>query len=38
MFELAGLQEDEMKEALRKAGDKLAVVCRVVRKGELKHE
>jgi large subunit ribosomal protein L16 len=38
MFELSGLPEYEMKEALRKAGDKLAVVCRVVRKGELKHE
>lgn len=38
MFELAGLPENEMKEALRKAGDKLAVTCRVVRRGELKHE
>jgi ribosomal protein L16/L10AE len=38
MFELAGLPEHDMKEALRKAGDKLAVTCRVVKKGETKHE
>jgi ribosomal protein L16/L10AE len=38
MFELAGLPEYDMKEALRKAGDKLNVICRVVKKGELKHE
>jgi large subunit ribosomal protein L16 len=38
MFEIAGISEYEMKEALRKAGNKLNVLSRVVKKGELPHE
>jgi ribosomal protein L16/L10AE len=38
MFEIAGLDELTMKETLRKAGNKLNVVCRVVKKGEIAHE
>jgi large subunit ribosomal protein L16 len=39
MFELGGIGDDHiMKEALRKAGNKLNVICKVVKKGELPRE
>jgi len=38
MFELGNLPEDVMKEALRKAGNKLNVRTKVVKKGEIAHE
>ncbi len=38
MFELAGIPEDLMKETLRKAGNKLNVLTKVVKKGELKND
>lgn len=38
MFELAGIPEAEMKLALKKAGDKLNVCTKVVKKGEIAHE
>jgi large subunit ribosomal protein L16 len=38
MFELAGLDEALMKDTLRKAGNKLNVVCRVVKRGEISRE
>jgi large subunit ribosomal protein L16 len=34
IFEIAGVPENEAKECLRKAGDKLNVVCKVLKKGE----
>lgn len=34
MFEIAGIPEEEMKEALRKAGNKLAVTWKIVKRGE----
>lgn len=36
--EIAGIPEDQMKEALRKAGNKLNVTTRIVKRGELPHE
>ena len=36
MFEIGGIDEATAKEALRQAGYKLAVKCRVVKKGEEK--
>lgn len=38
MFELAGIPEPLMKDTLRKAGNKLNVLSRVVKKGELKND
>lgn len=38
MFELAGIPEQLMKDTLRKAGNKLNVLTRVVKKGELKND
>lgn len=38
MFELAGIPEPLMKDTLRKAGNKLNVLTRVVKKGELKND
>ncbi|GMO16524.1 MAG: 50S ribosomal protein L16 [Mycoplasmoidaceae bacterium] len=38
MFEIAGVEEKIAREALRKAGNKLAVLCRVVSKGDLAYE
>lgn len=38
MFEMAGVSEEIMKTALRKAGNKLNVLTKVVKKGELKHD
>ena len=38
MFELAGIPEDLMKDTLRKAGNKLNVLTKVVKKGELKND
>lgn len=34
MFEIAGIPEEQIKEALRKAGNKLPVTCKIVKKGE----
>ena len=36
--EIAGIPEDQMKEALRKAGNKLNVTTKIVKKGEIPHE
>ena len=36
--EIAGIPEDQMKEALRKAGNKLNVTTKIVKKGEMPHE
>jgi ribosomal protein L16/L10AE len=38
MFELAGIDEKLMKDTLRKAGNKLNVSTKVVKKGEIAHE
>ncbi|MCF0227484.1 MAG: 50S ribosomal protein L16 [Malacoplasma sp.] len=38
IVEIAGIPEDQMKEALRKAGNKLNVKTRIVKKGEIAHE
>lgn len=38
MFELAGIPEDLMRDTLRKAGNKLNVLTKVVKKGELKND
>jgi large subunit ribosomal protein L16 len=38
LFELKGIPEHEAREALRKAGNKLNVVCRVVSKAQLPNE
>ena len=38
MFELAGIPEDLMKDTLRKAGNNLKVLTKVVKKGELKND
>ena len=38
MFEIMGLPEAQAKEALRKAGNKLNVTSKIVKKGELPHE
>jgi large subunit ribosomal protein L16 len=38
LFELGGIPEQEAKEALRKAGNKLNVVCKVVSKAQLPNE
>jgi large subunit ribosomal protein L16 len=38
LFELGNIPADEAKDALRKAGNKLNVVCRVVSKAELPNE
>ena len=38
IVEISGIPEDQMKEALRKAGNKLNVKTRIVKKGELPHE
>lgn len=35
MFEIDGVSEDIMKEALRKAGNKLSVTWKIVKKGEI---
>lgn len=36
--EIAGIPEDQMKETLRKAGNKLNVTTKIVKKGEMPHE
>ena len=36
--EIAGIPEAQMKEALRKAGNKLNVTTKIVKKGEIAHE
>ena len=36
--EIAGIPEDQMKKALRKAGNKLNVTTKIVKRGELPHE
>ena len=36
--EIAGITEEQMKEALRKAGNKLNVTTKIVKKGEIPHE
>lgn len=36
--EIAGINESAMKEALRKAGNKLNVTTKIVKKGEIAHE
>ena len=36
--EIAGIPEDQMKEALRKAGNKLNITTKIVKKGEIPHE
>ena len=36
--EIAGIPENQMKEALRKAGNKLNVTTKIVKRGELPHE
>ena len=36
--EIAGIPEAQMKEALRKAGNKLNVKTKIVKKGEIAHE
>ena len=36
--EIAGIPKDQMKEALRKAGNKLNVTTKIVKKGEIPHE
>ena len=36
--EIAGIPEDQMKEALRKAGNKLNVTTKIVKKREIPHE
>lgn len=36
--EIAGIPENQMKEALRKAGNKLNVTTKIVKKGEIPHE
>ena len=36
--EIAGIPEEQMKEALRKAGNKLNVTTKIVKKGEIPHE
>ncbi len=38
MFEIAGVEPAIAKDALRKAGNKLAVLCKVVAKGDLPNE
>lgn len=38
MFEIDGVTEHEMKEALRKAGNKLNVLSKIVKKGEIARE
>jgi ribosomal protein L16/L10AE len=38
MFEIAGVTDAVAKDTLRKAGDKLAVKTRVVKKGALPHD
>ncbi len=35
MFEIAGIPEEEIKEALRKAGNKLPVTWKIVKKGDV---
>ena len=36
--EIAGIPEGQMKEALRKAGNKLNITTKIVKKGEMPHE
>ena len=36
--EIAGIPEAQMKDALRKAGNKLNVTTKIVKKGEIAHE
>ena len=36
--EIAGIPEDQMKEALKKAGNKLNVTTKIVKRGELPYE
>jgi len=36
--EIAGIPEDQMKEALRKAGNKLNVTTKIVKRGDQPHE
>lgn len=36
--EIAGIPEEQMKDALRKAGNKLNVTTKIVKKGEIAHE
>ena len=38
IVEIAGIPDDQCKEALRKAGNKLNVTTRIVKKGEIPHE
>jgi ribosomal protein L16/L10AE len=38
MFELGGIDEKVMKDTLRKAGNKLNVLTRVVKKGDIARE
>ncbi|MDR3063155.1 MAG: ribosomal protein L16 [Methanobrevibacter sp.] len=38
MFEIAGVDPAIAKDALRKAGNKLACLCKVVAKGDTKHD
>lgn len=38
MFEIAGIPEEEMKEALRKAGNKLSVTWKIVKKGDISND
>jgi large subunit ribosomal protein L16 len=38
LFELKGVPEHEAREALRKAGNKLNVICKVVSKADLPNE
>jgi ribosomal protein L16/L10AE len=38
MFELGGIDVPLMKDTLRKAGNKLSVKTRIVKKGELPHD
>ena len=35
MFEVAGVPEDKAKDALRKAGHKLPIKCKIVKKDEV---
>ncbi len=37
MFEIAGIEQEEMKEALRKAGNKLCVTWKIIKKGDVAH-
>ncbi|MEF9984963.1 MAG: 50S ribosomal protein L16 [Malacoplasma sp.] len=38
MFEVANIPEDAMKDALRKAGNKLSVSWKIVKKGDAAHD